>query len=363
MNHLQWYLINEFVEEHKAGLMSRRDMIRRVMYITGGVASAATILSTLGCGTQQAQTSTAAPATRIAENPVPGAGAAASPVPNTTAGASPSPATTAVATAIAPAKPASPAAASPSASPAAARSPLSVAENDPGIDSADITFPGDGATIRAYQAKPKGNGPFPVVLVCHENQGLTDHIRDVTRRWAKEGYLGCAVDLLSREGGTQAIADRAQIPGLLSNIPADRHVGDFGAAMRFYSGQAAAMKGAFGMNGFCFGGGTTWLAVTKLPDLIAAAPYYGPPPPIQDVPKIKAAVFGVYSSDPNDFANRGRDELVQAAKAANVTFEFKVYPDTFHAFNNDTGARYNEQQAVAAWRDVQSWFTSHLRPR
>ena len=60
-----------------------------------------------------------------------------------------------------------------------------------------------------------GDGPFPVVLICHENRGLTDHIRDVTRRWAKQGYVAAAVDLLSREGGTATIADPAEIPALL----------------------------------------------------------------------------------------------------------------------------------------------------
>ena len=362
LNDLQWYLIHEFVEEYKAGLMSRRDMMRRVLYITGGVASTATILTTLGCGGQTAQTSTAAPATKIAEKP-PGAAAPASPVPNTTAGPSPSPAgTTAAATAVAPAKPSPPASPAAAASPSpAARSPLSVAENDPAIETAEITFPNEGATIRAYQAKPRGNGPFPVVLVCHENRGLTDHIRDVSRRWAKEGYVACAVDLLSREGGTRAVADAAQIPGMLSNTPPERHVGDFGAALKYYDGQAFAKKGFYGMNGFCFGGGITWRAATKLQDLKAAAPYYGPPPPSQDVSGIKAAIFGVYSSDPNDFANRGRDELAQALKSANVTYEFKVYPDTFHAFNNDTGERYNEQQSIAAWRDVTGWFGKYLK--
>jgi carboxymethylenebutenolidase len=148
---------------------------------------------------------------------------------------------------------------------------------------------------------------------------------------------------------------------MLSGAPAERHVSDFGAALKHYDSQAFARKGQYGMNGFCFGGGITWRAATKLADLKAAAPYYGPPPPLEDVPGTKAAVIGVYSSDPNDFANRGRDELATALRAANVSFEIKVYPDSFHAFNNETGQRYNEQQALAAWRDVQAWFARYLK--
>ena len=347
MNYLQEYLVDEFVTEYKTGLMSRRDMMRRVLYITGGVASAATLLSAMGCG-PSAPTPTVAPAAKSTEPPRPAVAAATSPSPAVVL-ASPSPA-------------ASP---SPSASPVAALSPLSVPANDPSIEGTDITFPGDGgATIMAYEAKPRGAGPFPVVLVCHENRGLTEHIRDVARRYAKEGYLACAVDLLSREGGTAKIDDPARVPALLTGgqaAPADRHVGDIKAAVRHYTAQPAARPGAFGMTGFCFGGGITWAAATQMPELKAAAPYYGPPPPLAGVPNIKAAVFAVYSSDPNDGANRGKDELEAALKAASVTYQLMTYPDTRHAFNNDTGAAYNQEQSLAAWRDVQAWFTRYLK--
>src|SRR5207237_4116563 len=65
-----------------------------------------------------------------------------------------------------------------------ARSPLSVPANDPSVDGQDISFSGaDGAKILAYQARPKSaKGPLPLVLVCHENRGLTEQIRDVVRR-------------------------------------------------------------------------------------------------------------------------------------------------------------------------------------
>jgi carboxymethylenebutenolidase len=338
VNYLQEYLVDEFVAEYKSGLMSRRDMMRRVLYIVGGVASTATLLTSMGCG-PSASSPTAAPAAKSTE-------------PTVVAASSPSPAVVA----------ASP---SPSAAPAAARSPLSVPANDPSIEGADITFPGDGgATILAYQAKPRGAGPFPVVLICHENRGLTEHIRDVARRYAKEGYLACAVDLLSREGGTAKIDDPARVPALLSGgqaSPADRHVSDFKAAVRYYAAQPSTRPDAVGMTGFCFGGGITWATTTQMPELKAAAPYYGSPPPLAGVPNIKAAVFAVYSSDPNDGANRGKDELEAALKAADVTYQLATYPNTRHAFNNDTGAAYNEEQSLAAWRDVQAWFTRYLK--
>jgi carboxymethylenebutenolidase len=306
------YLVHEFVDDYVDGLLSRRDMMRRVLHITGSVAATATVLTQLGVKSASAQEGTPAP-------------------PPT---------------------------------PTGPRSSVSVAEDDPRITASDITFQGaDGEDITAYQAMPSsGDGPFPVILICHENRGLTDHIRDVARRWAAQGYVAAAVDLLSREGGTASIADPAEIPALLSDeSKMQRHVDDFKAAATYYGTQENADAARLGMTGFCFGGGITWRAATQMPELRGAAPYYGPPPPLDDVPNITAAVFGVYSDDPEDFANEGREELIAALEEAGVTFEIAVYPDTQHAFHNDTSPRWNEEQALAAWNDTVAWFETYVK--
>lgn len=306
------YLVHEFVDDYVDGIMSRRDMMRRVLHITGGVATTATILTKLGVRPASAQDATPPP----------------------------------------------------SLTPAGPQSPISVAEDDPRVTGGDITFPGgDSVEITAYQALPaEHDGPLPVVLICHENRGLTPHIRDVARRWAVEGYLAAAVDLLSREGGSANIADPAEIPALLTQqADAQRHVDDFKAAAAYYRGVAEADTSRLAMTGFCFGGGITWRCATQMPELKGAAPYYGPPPPLDAVPNITAAVIGIYSDDPDDFANNGRDELIAALEAAGVTFEIKVYPGTQHAFNNDTGPRYNAEQSLAAWGDVTAWFERYVK--
>ena len=97
-----------------------------------------------------------------------------------------------------------------------------VPADDPAIEAGTVTFPGDGLSVIAYQAKPKGDGPFPAILVAHENRGLTDYIKDVTRRLAKAGYVALAVDLLSAQGGTDKVTDPAQIPAALSGASPDR---------------------------------------------------------------------------------------------------------------------------------------------
>jgi len=310
-NPMQRYLCHEFVEDYEDGILSRRDMISRVLHITGSAAAAATTLTMVGVKAGGAQESTP-------------------PLPD------------------------------------GPQSPPTVAEDDPAVIAGDVIFPGgDGQTVTAYQAMPAGGmatlgsatpsamGAYPLILICHENRGLTDHIRDVARRFAVNGYLASALDLLSREGGTAAVPDPSEIPAILTDGDPGRHVADFQAALAHYQGVPEADTSRAGMNGYCFGGSITWQAATAMPELRAAVPFYGPPPPLDTVPNIQAAVLGVYSDDPDDFASEGLEE-------SGVTFQINIYPNSGHAFHNDTGARYSEEAALAAWQDTQNWIADHL---
>lgn len=368
LSDMEYYSVYEFVADYKDGILSRRDMMRRVMYIAGGVASAASILSLMGCGGSGAPASSAAaPASSAAPKPASAAPAstAAKPAASASVAASPAASAKPAASGSAAAKPAASGSAAASGAPAA-KSPISVPASDPTIDGKDVTFQGNGATLMAYEARPKSaSGPLPLILVVHQNMGVNEHIRDVTRRFAKEGYMASALDLLSREGGTAkvAAADASKIPSLLSSPDATaRGVQDFAAAADYYAKQAAQVNPVkLGMNGFCFGGAIVWRAVEQIPTLKAAVPFYGAVPPLDQVKNIKAAMFGVYSGDPNDNANAKRDELEAALKAANVTYQMKAYPGTQHAFNDDTTPRYNQTQALAAWKDALDWFAKYVK--
>ena len=151
-----------------------------------------------------------------------------------------------------------------------------------------MRLPSGSGDYAAYEARPAGSGSTPIpegfaeatptgngsglVLVCHENRGLTDHIRDVARRLAKAGYVACAVDLLSPEGGTAAISDPNAIPGMLTGGDIDRHVQAFMDAVTFYQQEGEPFSELVGMVGFCFGGGITWRTATQEARLQAAAP-------------------------------------------------------------------------------------------
>jgi carboxymethylenebutenolidase len=315
MNHLQKYLVDEFVEDYQEGHLTRREALKRIAGITG---MAAAIQLLAACGQ---------PAT--------------------------------------PAAPAATAAPAPTEAPAATAIPIAdgsvnVAADDPAIIAEAVEFPGSDATLCGYLARPVSGEPAPVVLVCHENRGLTPHIEDVTRRLARLGYVALAVDLLSRDGGFARISDPASIPGLLSGAPPARHGQDFASGLAFLKNQPYAQADRAGMVGFCFGGGVTWITAATIPELRAAVPFYGPPVPVEQVPSINAAVLAIYAE--NDQRINQRIPTIEAAmQAAGKTYQKIIYPGVDHAFHNDTGTRYNAEAAKAAWAETITWFERYLK--
>ena len=344
LNTFQKYFVEEFHEDYRQGLINRREFIRLLAYITGSMAATATTMGLLGCTPDELPG---------ADEPMP--------TPRTSPTGRPAEqtatATTAESTATATSEDSSPTAAQLEPIPGA-QSPFSVPEGDPAISTRQVTLTSQDAEIMAYLARPADSGNQAGVLVCHENRGLVPHIKDVARRFAKEGYVALAIDLLSREGGTDSL-DREQIPGLLSNAPAERHVSDFATGLHYLQGLEDVDGERIGMTGYCFGGGITWRCAVALPELKAAVPFYGPAPDLAQVPDIRAAVFGVYAELDNRITS-GKDALEQALQEAGITYQMKVYPGVDHAFHNDTGARYNEAQATQAWQDTLAWFEEYL---
>jgi carboxymethylenebutenolidase len=337
LNTFQKYFVEEFYDDYREGHLTRREFIRRVAYITGSMAATVSTMSLLGC--------------TPVELPAP---TEAMPSPEAMATATLAPAPTEAAVvgegAETPAAQLEPV--------PGAQSPLSVPEGDPAVMSSGVAFTSQGDEIMAYLARPVADGVYPGILVCHENRGLTPHIKDVARRFARAGYVALAVDLLSREGGTDSV-DPDQVPALLSGAPAERHVADFAAGLGYLQGLDYVDGERIGMTGYCFGGGITWRCAVALPELKAAVPFYGPAPELEQVPNIKAAVFGVYA-ELDERINAGKDALEQALMDAGITYQMQVYPGVNHAFHNDTGQRYVEEQATQAWMDTLAWFEQHL---
>jgi carboxymethylenebutenolidase len=239
---------------------------------------------------------------------------------------------------------------------------VTVPPTDPALESAGmISYAAGGVAVQAYLSRPKGAGPFPAVVVIHENRGLLEHFKDVTRRLAKLGYVALAVDLASGEGGTERhAADLAQVTAILGRTPPERMVEFLTAGVRHLQGQPYVRRDRIGATGYCFGGGMTWRLATAAPDLRAAVPYYGSNPPLSDVPKIKAAVLAIYAGE-DQRINAGIPAIREALQKAGVVHDIVIVPNADHAFFNDTGARYVAAAARAAWERTTAWFERYLK--
>jgi carboxymethylenebutenolidase len=336
MNLFQRYLAEEFAEDYQEGRLSRRDALKLIASVMGSLILADAFLA--AC-TPPPAALTAAPTSALSPTDTPEA-VAASPAPPTA-----QPTSTEA--------PATSAPASPTAVVSGTVSP-----DDPAVEAGPVQFEGEGATLLGYLARPAREGSFPIVLVCHENRGLTAHIQDVTRRLAKAGYTALAVDLLSRQGGTEAVGS-GNVPGALGNMPPDQFVQDFVSGRRYLQGRAFAQADRAGMTGFCFGGGVTWLAATQMPELKAAVPFYGPHPPLEAVPDINAAVLAIYG-ELDQRINQGLPLIEAAMREHDKVFEKIIYPNADHAFHNDAGSRYNPEAARDAWARTLAWFGKYL---
>jgi carboxymethylenebutenolidase len=223
------------------------------------------------------------------------------------------------------------------------------------IDGEAITFPGRTVEVKGFFA-PAAD-PHGAMLVVHENRGLNDHIRSVASRLAADGYSALAVDLLSEEGGSETLA-QGDVQAALSNASTERLVGDMKAALNELERRAPGAK--LGAIGFCFGGGMVWALLDAGDERLAVAiPFYGPAPSAPDFSGNTAAVLGVYA-ELDDRVNASRETAEAALTGAGLEHELKTYPGVDHAFFNDTGQRYNAEQAAAAYADVLDWLDRYL---
>jgi carboxymethylenebutenolidase len=347
MNLFQKYLLDEFVEDYEERRITRRQALKLIVPIVGSLVTANSILA--ACAPRPEETPTAGVSEPL-PTPSPLPGATATPVQ---VFPTPSPSVSPPAEAEATGTP--PPAETPGALPAAHGT---VTADDPLVKAGPVEYPGLDAGLQGYLAQPAGGAPAPVILVCHENRGLTGHIQDVTRRLAKAGYVALAVDLLSRNGGTASLSSEA-VPGVLSAIDPDTFVQDFRSGWLWLQGQDFALTERVGMMGFCFGGGVTWRVATQMAELNAAVPFYGPPPEVGDLSKIQAAVLAVYAERDTRITGSAAS-IEEAMKQNGKIYEKVIYPDSDHAFFNDTGTRYNPTAAQDAWARTLAWFQQYV---
>jgi carboxymethylenebutenolidase len=234
---------------------------------------------------------------------------------------------------------------------------------DSALISSDIKFTStDGGTVSGYLTRPKDDASHPAIVVIHENMGLTEHIRDVARRLAKEGYVTLAPDLLSRQGGTTSFPNgEAAIAGI-GKLNEENVTSDLTGAINYLKNQRFVRANKIGVTGFCWGGGNTLLIATRNKDLAAAVVYYGRNPKnLDDIKNVSAAVLGQYGEKDEPITSQV-PKLEEAMKKYGKSFEYKIYSGAPHAFNNDTNPqRYRADAAKEAWSRTLDFFKAHLQ--
>lgn len=231
-------------------------------------------------------------------------------------------------------------------------------ENDPKLIIENIQYKGHSGQVLAYLARPKTESRLPAIIVIHENKGLVPHIKDVTRRFALEGFVAMAPDALSAQGGTPATVEEAG--PMFQKMDYESVKKDFVAAVDYLKTNPHT-TGKVGCTGFCWGGAMTNQVAVNSPDLSAAVPYYGSAPKEEEVPNIKASMLLHFAGE-DERINQGIPAYEAALKKAGVDYKIYRYKGAQHAFNNDTNPeRYNKEAAELAWKRTIDFFKEKLR--
>jgi carboxymethylenebutenolidase len=231
---------------------------------------------------------------------------------------------------------------------------------DPRMKAEYVNYPspgGNSGSMRGYLVVPAGKGPFPAVLVIHENRGLNPYIEDVARRAAVEGFLALAPDGLSPVGGYPGNDDDGR--QLQASLNQEKLRTDLLNGARFVKGHKMS-TGKLGVTGFCYGGGVVnYLATAMGADMHAGAPYYGVAAPTADVPKIKAPLL-IHYAESDERINAMWPAYESALKASGARYETHIYPGTQHGFHNNSTPRYNEPAAKLSWERSVAFFKKNL---
>lgn len=241
-----------------------------------------------------------------------------------------------------------------------------------GLKAGEISIPSGDIQMPAYVSRPdKAKGPLPIVIVASEIFGVHEYIADVTRRFAKSGYLAIAPEFFTRAGDPNTYGTVAEIFSNIVSKTSDAQVlGDVRAAIAWAGANGGDVK-RVGVTGFCWGGRITWLSAT-MPQVRAGVAWYGrlvgektpgnPLHPVDIAADLKAPVLGLYGAADTGISLETVEKMRQALAAAAATnpaakaSRFEVYPDAPHAFHADYRETYRAGPAADGWAKCLAWF-------
>lgn len=249
----------------------------------------------------------------------------------------------------------------------AAMSLISLLENDnskaitdpdlSGIVTENVSWNIDGGKMLGYLAKPESDNNLPALVIIHENRGLNEHIKDVTRRAAQEGFIALAPDGLSLLGGTPENDDDAR--ALFSKLDNNQNTLNFVSAVDYLKSRKDC-NGRIGCVGFCWGGAMSNQLAVHAENLSAAVSFYGRQPEKEDIIKINVPLQLHYGEN-DERINAGIADFDAGLKSNNKKYEIYIYAGAGHAFHNNTSAaRYNADAAKLAWERTIEFFKKYL---
>lgn len=244
-----------------------------------------------------------------------------------------------------------------------------------GLVTTEVHVQESGVDLYAYVAKPKAvSTALPIIIVCSEIFGVHEHIADIARRFAKQGYLAMAPAFFARVGDPSTLGSVAEIiKEIISQTPDGQVMGDINACLAWAAKNGGDSQRT-AITGFCWGGRITWLACAHIPQLKAGVAWYGrlvgqksdnfPAHPVDLAQTLKAPVLGLYGGAddgiPLDTVEQMRQALAKATdNPAAQASHFEVYPDAPHAFHADYRKTYREAAAKDGWEQCLQWFKTH----
>jgi carboxymethylenebutenolidase len=216
----------------------------------------------------------------------------------------------------------------------------------------------------AYLARPKDGERGPAVLVIQEAFGLNDHMKDVTRRIAAEGYTALAPDVYWRGGKGRAVGydDLPAAIGMMQALKDTEVVADLAGAIAWLEKQPSVRADRIGITGFCMGGRISYLAACELPDKIrAAVPFYGGGIPVDKTAKLRCPVLAFFGEKDAFIPLESVEALKAEAKKHGKQVEVVVYLGADHGFFCNERASYQAAAAKDAWERLKKFFATHLK--
>ena len=218
------------------------------------------------------------------------------------------------------------------------------------------TFQSESRQLEGYLARPEGEGPVPGIVVIHEAYGLNENIKDITHRFANQGYVALAVDLFA--GRNRAVCMFRFMGNLLLHSLHNDTIADLKASLTFLSAQSGVDDARLGAVGYCMGGSFAIAWACTDDRLKAIAPYYAMNPrPLEAVNRL-CPIVGSYPG--SDITTANGQKLDVELERYQVSHDIKIYPGAKHSFFNDTSRNYNESAAQDSWERVLAFFGEHL---